>query len=242
VKHINMSKTWEFSAQPFPAYRASLVYGRNKRDAEFLAVKDVTPASFYTARPSHWEKKSQVLYHGLDSAAARKAKETYDAAERLAAEEYNATLPPESWNRRTGDQATIETGPLTLPENQFRVIKTAEKGTILVVPGRDDSNKCLLFVGIAGGFRGACGVKEEGTTGQILKTCAASAACESGTEVIALLDVGQTVALWSTGRRNNDVELYTWDGTQVSHKSFTGDEWKARNAVAAPEAEQYEVL
>lgn len=130
----------------------------------------------------------------------------------------------------------------TLPEGRFRVIKTKEKGTILVVPGEDNTNRCLLFVGCFGGFRGGVGVIADGTTGKILKECSAGNACESFVTVIALLEVGQSVAFHSTGRRTNEVYLHTWTGEKVEAKHFSKSEWDNRNVVATPSVEDAEVL
>jgi hypothetical protein len=188
MKHIMMSSAWEFGTDPFPAYRANLVYGRNKRDREFLPVKDVIPMTQYTVT------------------------------------------------------ADLKAGLPTLPDGKFRVIKTKEKGTLLVVPGSDDTNRCLLFVGCAGGFRGGVGVISDGTTGTMIKECSAGNNCRSSTEVIVLLEVGQSVAFHTSGRHTNEVYLYTWNGVEVEKKHFSKSEWDNRNAIAAPPMEDAEVL
>lgn len=41
MKFLNMNTGWEFSEDPFPAWRLELVFGRWKRDFSFLPVKDV---------------------------------------------------------------------------------------------------------------------------------------------------------------------------------------------------------
>jgi hypothetical protein len=181
MKHVILSHAWEFGAEPFPAYRVNLVYGRNKQDREFLPVKDVTPI--------------------------------------------------------TGEKDSVP----TLPDEKFRVIKTREKGTILVVSGEDITPRCLLFVGCEGDFRGGVSVVAEATTGTILKQASAGNACQSSTEVIILMEVGQTVAFHTSGRYSNEVRLYTWDGSQVMRTDFTISEWQARQVVAAP-PEDAEVL
>jgi len=174
MKHIMLSSEWVYGTDPFPAYRIDLVYGRNKRDREFLPVKDVTPMT---------------------------------------------------------PTADLNFGLPTLPEGKFRVIKTREKGTILVVPGEDKTNRCLLFVGCAGGFRGGVSVLKDGTSGTILKTCSAGNACESSIEVIVLLEPGQCITFWSYGRHTNEVYQYTWNGTEMEKKHFSKSEWDNRNAV-----------
>lgn len=229
MKHIILSNAWEFSTDPFPAYRANLVYGRNKRDREFLPVKDVTPMTQYTVTADYGKT---VLYVGTEKAAAEAAKAKYDAEQKAKAGSSSYWTPT----------ADLKAGLPTLPEGKFRVIKTREKGTILVVPGNDDTNRCLLFVGCAGGFRGGVSVIKDGTTGTILKTCSAGNACESSTEVIVLLEPGQSIAFHTYGRRTDEVYLYTWTGTEVEKKHFSKSEWDNRNAVAAPPIEDAEIL
>lgn len=231
MKHIILSKAWEYSTEPFPAYRANLVYGQNKRDREFLPVKDVTPVVKYIVWM--WGKGTggqEFFYEGTDKSLA-------EAVKALKNEEENEKFVVKE------ERVFLDTTSPVLPEGRFRVIKTKEKGTILVVPGNDDTNRCLLFVGCSGGFRGGESVLKDGTTGTILKTCSAGNACESSTEAIVLLDIGQSIAFHTFGRRTNEVYLYTWTGTGVEQKHFSKEEWDNRNAVVAPAVtEDAEVL
>ena len=229
MKKIILTNAWEYGTDPFAAYRANLVYGRNKRDREFLPVKDVTPMTQYTVTADYGKT---VLYVGTDKTAAETTKAKYDAEQKAKAESSSYWTPT----------ADLKAGLPTLPEGKFRVIKTKEKGTILVVPGSDDTNRCLLFVGCAGGFRGGVGVISDGTTGTILKECSAGNNCESSTEVIVILEQGQSVAFHTSGRRTDEVYQYTWNGAEVEKKHFSKSEWDNRNAVAAPPIEDAEVL
>jgi len=224
MKHINQSATWEFGTEPFPAFRASLSYGRNKHDREFLPVKDVTPVITYTVTAN-----GATLYSGIEKAEAEKAKADFDTAEQAKV--------PQSWSR-----AELKATLPTLLEGRFRVIKTKEKGTIMVVPGEDNTNRCLLFIGCSGGFRGGVSIVSEGTTGSLIKQCSAGNACESSITAIVLLEVGQSIAFHSSGRRTNEVYLHTWDGTKVEAKHFSKSEWDNRNVVASPVVEDAEVL
>jgi len=219
MKHIVMTNAWEFGANPFPAYRVNLVYGRNKRDREFLPVKDVTPMTEYRVTADYGRI---VLYVDTDKVAAEEAKAKYDAAKK-------AEKPESTWT----PTADLKTGHPILPEGKFRVIKTKEKGTLLVVPGNDDTNRCLLFVGCSGGFRGGVGLVGDGTTGTVLKSCSAGNNCDSSIEVIALLEAGQSVAFHTFGRRTNEVYVYTWDGAKVEKKHFSKSEWDNRNVTVS---------
>lgn len=229
MRHVNLSDGWKFEPEPFPAFRANLVFGRNKRDREFLPVKDVTPVTEYVVTAYDGAKRV-TIYAGTDKVVADKAKVDYDAQKASVEKPKCAVL----WSPPT---ANIAAGPTTLPEGKFRVIKTRDKGTILVVPGNDDTNRCLLFVGCAGGFRGGVALVQDGTTGNILKNCSAGNNCDSSVEVIALLETGQSVAFHSYGRRTNEVYLYTWNGTEIEKKTFSIKEWETRNAVADVDAE-----
>lgn len=127
-----------------------------------------------------------------------------------------------------GVNGIVPDGNGVLQENAFKVIKTKE-GAILIVAGEDTTPRCLLFVGSSGGFRGGVEVFAEATTGRVLKNCSASNACESGMEIAALLDLGQSVAFYSTGRRTDQVEVYTWNGTEVESKTWSRMAWDRRN-------------
>ena len=221
MKHILMSTGWSFSIEPFPAYRSELVFGRNKRDREFLPVQNVAPVVTYTVTADYGKT---VLYQGMDKAAAEAAKAVYDEQ-----------------NKGSWKTANLQATQPTLPEGKFKVIKTKEKGTILVIPGEDKTNRCLLFVGCSGGFRGGESVLQDGTTATILKTCSAGNNCESRTEVIVLMEVGQTVAFYTYGRRTNEVYLYTWDGTEVKETHYSKSEWDNRNAAAEIPADAEEL-
>ena len=169
MKHVAISRMWEYSTEPFPAYRCQLVFGRRKHDRAFLPVKDII------------------------------------------------TDPQE--------------GVHLLPEGKFRVIKTRQKGTILVVPGEDTTRRCLLFAGANGGFRGGVCLIEDATTAKILKACAAGNACQSAIAIAALMDVGETIAFRSYGRRCDEVYAYTWTGEDVEKKHYSWSEWEARKTI-----------
>jgi hypothetical protein len=171
MKHFILDGSFPYSDDPFPAFRSNLVYGRNKRDFEFLPTK-VTPDE-----------------DGL------------------------------------------------LSENKFRLIKTRAKGTLLIVPGEDSSNRALVFVGENEGFRGSCGLHDD-TTATILKQCQAGNATEGRISVIALMEMGQKLIFYSTGRRNNDVTVHEYNGYEVKTTHYTKNEYEALNS----DTEDYEVI
>ena len=166
MKHIILSSNWQYSEEPFPAYRIDLVYGRNKKDFKMLPVKDIVPIE-------------------------------------------------------------NEDNQFILPDNQFKIIKTKAKGTILAVPGNDTTNRCLLMTCEFGGFRGDVDVIEKDTDANILLKCWAGNACDSACGVAAVLDTGQQVVVHSYGRRTNKYVVYGWDGNKVNKVVYQKDEYNA---------------
>lgn len=162
--HIRIDSSFEFSEEPFPAFRSNLVFGRNKRDFQFLPVKDI--------------EDIEIDDDGI------------------------------------------------MAKKQFRIIKTKAKGTLMIVPGKDTTSRALVFCGINDGFRGSSGLLDE-TDAQILKHCSAGAACEGRNEIIALLEPGQQVVLYSRGRHTNRVVCHRWDDEGLVTTEYARSEWDA---------------
>lgn len=222
MKHIILSTAWFYGIEPFPAYRCSLSYGRNQNDRKFLPTNGIAPTEFAVLK-SGYEKQGPE-YKG-----------TFEGAQKVA-NEWNKVHPK-------GDYVQAYVAPFgVLPEDRFSVIKTQEKGTILAVSGEDKTNRCLLFVGCAGGFRGGVSVLTDKTTGTILMECSAGNACESSVEAIVILDIGQTIAFYTFGRRTNEVYQYLWNGKEVEKKHFSKAEWDSRSVAIAPQTADAEVL
>ena len=77
MKHVNLSSAWQFSVEPFPAFRCGLSYGRNQHDRQFLPVTA-------GAEPLTEHKVSghgSILYLGTDKTEAEEAKRMFDTQE-----------------------------------------------------------------------------------------------------------------------------------------------------------------
>jgi len=164
----------------------------------------------------------KVLYEGTDKDAAHAAKCVYDARGEI------GYFGP--GGRPLPLTARLTIGPAMLPDGEFKVVKTGN--TVMVVPGEDDTNRCLLFIANKAGSRGVS-VLEAGTTGKIIK----ETHCCDGTAVgvIALLEPGQAVAFHDCG--TDEVRQYTWDGSAIKSKRVSKAEWDVRDVVASPPAE-----
>lgn len=130
-------------------------------------------------------------------------------------------------------------GAPVLPEGAFKVIKTKEKGTILIVLGADNTNRVLLMAGASGGFRGSVALDKQATTGTVLAYALAGNACESRAEVAAILEPGQQLIFNGDGRDGSFIVCFRFDGTTVERKRFTMEEW---GFVNSPNNDSEEVL
>jgi hypothetical protein len=197
MRNIVLDNSFQFSTEPFPAFRGELVFGRNKRDRSFITSK-VEPIKHFT----------------ID--------EHFTTTSKNEAEVYaqNNNLPLYSISEH-----------MLLPENKFRVIKTREKGTIMIVPGEDTSNRALVFVGCEGGFRGGVSFiqNEKEKQANILKSMSAQNACSSKIAVMAIFEENSTLAFHSYGRRTNDVFQCTYINSILKVKRFTKSEWDVKH-------------
>ncbi len=224
MRPIVLSKQgFVFSPEPFAAFRCNL--GRGERGSAFLPVQGMEMQPIYRVFEPEWV--GPPLYEGKDKAAAEQAKAEFDGkklpARPVRQDPFKRTPTPAETMYRT---ATLKVVGAELPEGNFRLITTKEKGTKLLVPGRDTSKDVLLFVGEDSGFRGNVELLQSGTTAEIVKVCVGGTAIGWRMEVIARLQPGQTLAINSRGRGADDVVLYTWDGENVIRKAFTKAEWE----------------
>ena len=102
-----------------------------------------------------------------------------------------------------------------LPENNFRVIKVKKTGNYIVVPGRDETDGCLLFVGCDSEIFGEAGVCRELTTGNILKIFHASLNNFSCIEVAVILEKGQMITFSLNRSNQNLIRSYCWNGREI---------------------------
>lgn len=123
-----------------------------------------------------------------------------------------------------------------LETGSFQVIRTREKGTIMIVPGRDATNRILGLISIAGGFRG--GVRLLRGSAQmvdILAAARASSACESTAAWAALFNVGDVLIVNTFGRYGDDVVEIRHGGAELVSTRLPLAEYQAR--MTPPEGE-----
>ena len=169
MKYFNKS-SYKYSTEPFPAFRCSLIFGRNKRDFAFI--------------PCNAEVEESFLF-----------------------------------------------------DDCFKVIKTKAKGTIMIVDGKESSNRALCFLDGHAGFRGSVSlIKESGA--RILSKCHAGSACEETMSIAVVLEVGGYIDFHSTGRRHNEVCRWTFNGDVLVDTIYQKEEY---DLIVAPVEDAEEI-
>jgi hypothetical protein len=118
-----------------------------------------------------------------------------------------------------------EKGSILLPN--FKVIKTKEKGTIMLVPSEVSDNRVLVAGQVWGGFRGGASIVAEHTTANVLWSTTSSKHCKGVVSVVAVLDVGQKLTIYEYGRNHSIYrQLENQDGqvveTRLEKEAFQG--------------------
>lgn len=244
MKHIiSEGSRWSYTNDPFPQFYAGLAFGatHRTRDRVFLPTK-VEARREYRVFES-WEEdgawvrktvlqstdRKEVLAFITPLAKGMKPGVLLQTAEESADPEspYHARGPTMVGGMKGRRRGLIDLAvtPVKLPDDQFRVITTREKGTILVVPGEDTSHNILWMGGCDGGFRGGVSLKGE-TTAQLLKTCKAASTTHSRIEVAVVMEPGKRVVFESGGRHGTWYHVYTWTGKRVFHEEVEYLKWK----------------
>lgn len=215
MKFVMKSEWWVWTRRPFPGYRCMLGKGNG---TAVLPVKDLHPVTIFRVKSSVWDV-TDPLYVGTDF---NKAKRARDLENEKQADERSSCV-----------RAKIHVGDPSLPDGRFRVIMAGEKKTPLVVPGKDDTDCCLLFIGTGReAIYSRASLFTPGTTGIVLASCAMQGVGGHQIEVAVLLDLGQSIAFSTDHDRSGErgVRVYIWNGKQVNeHRYSSEDSWYHRN-------------
>jgi len=123
-------------------------------------------------------------------------------------------------------KATVEEDGLLI-DHRFMVVKTKAKGTLMLVPGEDVTDRVLWFGGVDDGFRGFSKVVTDHTTATILKTVSARSACDGRTEVAAIMRPSEQVVFHRSGRSCNEYFVVAaGGGGVVVEKTYSAEEWR----------------
>lgn len=214
MKHVVRTAAWEFEKKPFPAFRCF----NGRMSQEFLMVCGIVPVNCFVVTT---DSGKNLLYKGWSRAEAEAKKKAFDDAQK-------------AQNRKK--RAAIKSGPDVLPNGSFRIVRT-KSGLIKIVAGKDETDRCLLFIG-----RKDSELLPDGTTGTVIARTVVDAEphpiLRSGhfsSEVVALLEPGQSVAFVGSGIPSHPglvFAVFAWDGKEIEEKLYTEAEWNARTEIA----------
>jgi hypothetical protein len=217
MKHIVESKHWKWEQNPFPGFRCYL--------GGYLKIaipSKVSPVITYRVVGYPYNENGfikewflRTLYEGTN----------LHEAEYVASRSSNVAL-----KHGADTKAQVQVVQALLPDNLFRVIRT-RKGTVLVVPGEDRSDRALVFVGCESGYRGGVGVEEASCN--VLLTGRVSFRLWAGVEVVAIFEPGQSLVFHRTGRREDEYVRYTWDGSALSKDVYPPELFEASRLAEA---------
>lgn len=120
-----------------------------------------------------------------------------------------------------------------LPDDAFRVMGR-DDGELAIVPGRDETSRCLIFAGASDfGFflRGARRVTifHPATNGRILASASYQSKDERSVELAAILGPDESVAFRKHGAvpALDEIEILTWTHSGLKVETTNFKEWSA---------------
>jgi hypothetical protein len=113
-------------------------------------------------------------------------------------------------------------------DDQFKVIKTKEKGTIMFVPQNTKNDRRVVVAGqVWGGFRGGADISKEDTTATVLWETTSSKHCKGCVAFIAIIGLDEELVVHGSGRRHNQYYIFTNENGELQRESYQGDEYEA---------------
>ena len=109
----------------------------------------------------------------------------------------------------------------------FGLIKTKEKGTLMLVDQNKSDQRLLLLGQVWGGFRGGAGISLKYTTANVVWSTTSSKHCEGCVAFAAVLDKDQQLVAHGHGRRHDVYTVYTNSKGTLLKEVFQGDEFTA---------------
>lgn len=111
------------------------------------------------------------------------------------------------------------------PKN-FTLIKTKEKGTLMLVDQNKSDQRLLILGQVWGGFRGHAGIQEH-TTANVVWSTTSSKHCKGCVAFAAVLDENKSVVVHGYGRRYDAYTTFTNFEGKLVKVVYQGDEFRA---------------
>jgi len=200
---------WKFGVDPFPAYRVNLSFvsdnGEYTSDRGTFPVMGVKPSS------------SSIFSSGNGSFLSISDNRDNEDVEKIAA------------TRGGGEILAVK--EFLLPTGDFNVIRSKEKGTLLIVASENVDDGCLLFTGCSGRPGGGVVIMDDHTTCTMWKVIRAIGSHNSRIECASSLKVGEVLTIYSFGRREyNYVHQWEWQvDSRMVIRHIPKSSWDAGN-------------
>jgi len=211
MKHVIISPIiWSFSTER-SAYETRNWGGD---DNISLPVHGVIPTPIYTVTVPAFSKCGQPhreVYRGTKKHAAEAIKKLHEKGQQGIFSGVTC--------------AYLCTSIPMLPENQFQI--TTKENKVVVIPGEDHSNRCLMFVGHSSHKENNVLLLREGTTAEILLRMWAKERFYSShrMEVVALMEAGQKVSFYVERGHSSKVYSVTWTGETYLENEVSSKVW-----------------
>lgn len=127
----------------------------------------------------------------------------------------------------------------SLPEGKFQIGRL-DQDHVVLRKGEDTTNRLFLISSHLGGFRGWVELVPAATSASILMSAVAGNACESEAVFASLLQPGDCIVVRRYGRHIDDVDTWSWDGSDIHVTSQDRESWVTNRRLAA--GENVEVL
>lgn len=124
----------------------------------------------------------------------------------------------------------LQDGVNPLNGDDFSIIKTKEKGTIMAVKPVKVDNRIVVAGQIWGGFRGGADVLEDNTTAKVMWKTTSSKHCKGCVSLMAIITLNETLVVKTEGRGGSGATTFTNNNGTLVKAEYTWDEWKAFNS------------
>ena len=205
MKHVVTYRTtdWEYVKYPYPMFRCQVVYGEDYLERAFIPTK-VSPTRRY-----------YIYINSTKLLSTPEAQRLY--ASREEAEKVAKMMPIPRYHYY---EVKTNNSMWYLPDGQFQVAKTKD-GTVVIVPGKDDTDRCLAFIG-TGVWRTT--ISEYTHDGcQILADVYAGNGRHYERHLAAIMEPGGYVRFRMATVQEQGYARYTWEGDKLEY-SWTNQE------------------
>lgn len=114
--------------------------------------------------------------------------------------------------------------------DDFSIIKTKQKGTLMIVKPVKVDNRIVVAGQIWGGFRGGADVLDSRTTAKVMWKVTSSKHCKGCVSLLAIIAEGETLVVRTEGRNHCGTTTFNNKNGILIKDTYNWDEWVAFNS------------